>query len=104
MNKKINYKPEDFKILKGVEQTGDIRMPYKFVSKDGKIEANFFWLPSDVQMRYIIWEKGLIVGSRTIAYPFANHRGGGVLPKDPSKILNSLILSLKRGDYKKVGA
>ena len=97
-----NYNLNDFKVIKG-EATQDKRIAYIFKSKDNVIEANFFWLPSNVETRGLIWKKDLIVGTFEMAYPFANYKGDGVLPKNPDNIIMSIINRLNRGEYKLVG-
>ena len=73
----------------------DERIPFMFESKDGNVQANFFWEPDNVQLRGLYGDAdgGGTIG---IAYPMANYRGGGLL-KDvkEEKILNSLVKRLK---------
>lgn len=94
----MDYEERDFKIVRG-EKTNDKRIAYIFLSKDHKIEANFFWMANDVQVRGLIWDKDLITGTFEYGIPFANHNGGGVLP-EPEVILKSIIRWLKCGNYK----
>jgi hypothetical protein len=97
MMKPLKYNPEDFKIIK---KTGDERIPYSFRSKDGKVDANVFWEPKDVQMRAILMDKrGKITGRITAGYPFSYTISG---PPKPEVFLKSLIRQLKYGDYQKV--
>ena len=42
--KGLYYKPTDFKIIKGVKKTRDPRIPYRFISKDGDVDVNVFWV------------------------------------------------------------
>lgn len=94
----LNYSEKDFEIIKGKE-TGDKRIAYIFKSKDGKIEANFFWQPDDVLVKGLIYNGDEITHNFGVAYPFVNRHGDGVLP-EPEKILKNIILHLSRGEYK----
>lgn len=102
MAKPLNYLKKDFKIIKG-DKTGDKRIAYVFKSKDGKIEANFFWKTDDVFVKGLIYDEktGDITHNFGVAYPFANVHGHGNLPK-PKQILKSIILRLERGEYKPI--
>jgi len=90
------YNSSDFEIKKYPNYTfPDKRVPFMLVSKDGNVEANFFWEPNNVELRGLYGDAdgGGTIG---IAYPFGNYRGGGVL-KDvkEEKVLNSLVKRLK---------
>jgi len=98
MGKKLIYKKEDFNILSG-DNTGDIRIAYVFESKDGKVTANFFFEPGNVQVRGLISGKGDIIGTIHIVYPLLNPVGDPRKLPDASEILNSIISKLKRGEY-----
>ena len=96
-NSKLNYKETDFKTLKGVKQTFDKRIPYSFRSKDGEIEANFFWITGDVQIRSMVGDCGMV----SLGYPFARpetdpHRK----PPESKKILQSFLRRLNDVKYK----
>ena len=87
-----DYKPSDFKIIKGVKKTMDPRIPFMFESKDGNVQTNFFWKPDNVELRGLYGESGTI----HIVYPMANYRGGGVLSSvKEERILDSLVRRLK---------
>lgn len=90
------YTMADFKIAQGTARTGDKRIPFMFTSKDGKVQANFFWEPDNVEVRGIIFNGSIV----NIAYPFANRHGCGTLPK-PSAILTSIIRRLREMDVTK---
>ena len=92
------YKIKDFEILSG-DDTGDKRIAYVFNSKDGKITANFFFIPKDVQTRGLIWKNGSIVKCFHIGYPFANYDGLSNLPK-AEEILRTIINRLESPDLK----
>jgi hypothetical protein len=77
------YKANDFKVILGIDKTGDVRVPFRFESKDGKVQANFFWEQGNVELRAIVGETGLL----HIAYPFVY---SSTLP-DPRRILASLL-------------
>ncbi|MCK4349099.1 MAG: hypothetical protein KAW47_10830 [Thermoplasmatales archaeon] len=91
-----DYKPSDFKIIHSSKMVlPDKRIPFMFKSKDGNVEANFFWEPNNVELRglYGYADGGGTIG---IAYPFANYRSGGVLSDvRKERILGSLIKRLK---------
>lgn len=93
------YKIKDFEILSG-EDTGDKRIAYVFNSKDGKITANFFFIPKDVQTRGLIFKNREIVECFHIGYPFANYDGMSKLPK-AEEILKTIINRLQIPDFKK---
>lgn len=82
---------KDFKV---VTETRDPRIPYIFESKDGSIEANFFWMPNDVEVRGLVGDTGTL----HFKYPMLNYRGQGTLPK-PTAILDSIIRAINRGQY-----
>lgn len=85
------YKSSDFTILSG-EKTGDSRIAYVFNSKDGRVRANLFWQPRDVQLRGLIGETGTI----HIGFPFAGGRGP---PPTHYRFLLPLINRLNAGEY-----
>jgi hypothetical protein len=98
MARPLRYEMKDFRIVK---KTGDKRIPYSFVSRDKKVEANVFWEPRDVNIRAIIIDKrsGKITGSLSAGYPF----GGGIgEPPKPEIFLKSLIRQLKWGQYNNI--
>ncbi len=95
---KLKYTASKFKIKTG-EQIGDRNITYQFMSKDGVVEANFFFHPDDVETRGIIWQKGNIVAEFGIAYPFANSGGGATSP-NPKEILRTIINHLNRQEVK----
>lgn len=95
---KLNYSVNDFKVVK-YPKTNDKRIPFSFFSKDGHIEANFFWEASDVTTRGIVWDKSNIVAEFSFAYPFSNYRGQGVLP-EPKIVLESIVRQLNRQNVK----
>ena len=87
------YTSSDFRIKKYPKYPfPDKRVPFMLMSKDGNVEANFFWEPDNVELRGLYGDSGTI----HIAYPFGNYRGGGLL-KDvkEEKVLNSVIRRLK---------
>lgn len=88
-----SYEISDFKIIHSSKMTfPDKRIPFILESKDGNIQANFFWEPNNVELRALYGEHGTV----NIAYPFANWRGGGVLSDvKPEKIILSLLRQLK---------
>jgi hypothetical protein len=98
MSKSLVYKEADFDILTG-DDTGDSRVAYLFESNDRKIQANFFFLPGDVQTRGLIFEGGDPEACFDIAYPFANPIGNPQKIPEPDKILRTVIRKLKRGEY-----
>lgn len=99
MRKKLVYTEKDFTVLSG-EETGDLNISYVFNSNDGKIVANFFFTPGNVQIRGLIWNKGNIEHTFLIEYPLANPLHNPMELPDPQKILRTVINKLKRGEYK----
>lgn len=90
------YKSLDFKIIPREKTWApDKRIPFELHSKDGNVQANFFWEPDNVQLRGLYGDANA-GGTIHIVYPMANYRGGGLL-KDvkEEKILNSLVKRLK---------
>jgi hypothetical protein len=83
MEPRKEYKADDFEVILDTDKTGDARVPFRFESKDGKVQANFFWEQGNVELRAIVGETGLV----HIAYPFAY---SSTLP-DPRRILASLL-------------
>lgn len=65
---KKQYTEKDFIILEGIEQTHSDKILYEFVSKDKNVDANFFWVDGDVQIRYLI---SISNDCFSIGYPFA---------------------------------
>lgn len=98
MSKLLVYKEEDFTILTG-DDTGDSRIAYLFESSDGKIQANFFFLPGNVQTRGLIFEGGDPEVCFDITYPYVNPVGNPQEVPEPDKILRTVIRKLKRGEY-----
>jgi hypothetical protein len=92
------YRIKDFDILSG-EDTGDKRIAYVFKSKDGKVSANFFFTPRNVETRGLIWKNGDIISTIHITYPFANYDGTHKLPRAEA-ILKTIIKRLSQPDYK----
>jgi len=95
-----DYKPSDFKIIHSSKMLfPDKRIPFMFESKDGNVQANFFWEPNNVELRGLYGDvDGDVDGGGTIgiAYPFANYRGGGVFSSiKEERILDSLVKRLK---------
>lgn len=95
MGKKLIYKETDFTVLKGYEKTGDKRIAYQFNSKDGKITANFFFEPGNVQTRGLILDKDVL----HIIYPLTNPINNPQKIPDDQDILISIIKKLKNGEY-----
>jgi hypothetical protein len=89
---KLHYSPEDFRLKK---PEGNM---YPIVSKDGRVEANLFWEPHNVEMRMIVWDKGNIVASHQVGYPFAY--GGGDKKPDMATFKGSLSRILNRQEVK----
>ncbi len=89
-----DYVESDFKVITNQRKIGNPEILFSFESKDGRILANFFWLPDNVQMRILVDDN-----SFTIGYPFSNKRGMGIKPKHKT-ILRTLILHLRRRGVK----
>jgi hypothetical protein len=89
--KEVFYTSSDFKIVKNNQ---DPQNPYSFMSKDGRVNANFFFKKDNVELRGLVGNTGLV----HIAYPFVNKGGGGIIPK-PEEILRTLVDRLNRGEY-----
>lgn len=98
MSKPLMYKREDFKILKG-DATGDRNITYRFISKDEKVTANFFFVPGSVETRGIVWEEEDTAGVFQLKYPLLNPEGEYRDPPKAEAVLDSVILRLKRGEY-----
>jgi hypothetical protein len=94
MSKPLIYKEKDFKILFGAE-TYDSRIPYVFHSKNGKIHANFFYVPGNCEVRGLVGKTGTL----HLVYPLLNKKGDFRPVPSASKILRSIIKALKRGEY-----
>lgn len=93
LKKKFNYKPSDFKILKG-KKTQDPRIVYTYKSKDGVVNANFFWEPNSVELRGVVGDTGIL----HVMFPMINKNGHGIIPSE-IKILKVLIKKLNKGLY-----
>jgi len=89
---KKQYTEQDFIIKTGLKETHDKRIPFIFRSKDDEIEANFFWIPNDVQLRYMFFSG---YDCYKLGYPFANPNGTGILP-DKKIILRSFLRHLNQ--------
>lgn len=94
MSKSLIYEEKDF-IVKTDNDTGDERIAYVFETKDGEVTANFFFTPGDVQIRASIGKEGTML----IGYPFANPVKNPKPLPDPKRLINNIILRLKRGQY-----
>jgi len=87
------YTAKDFETI----YETDIKANYTFKSKDGYIEANFFFEKGNVETRGLIHGTDEIIH---IVYPFANPEGHSELP-DTERILDSIIRRLKEMGIKK---
>jgi len=94
MSKKLNYSEKDFEILSGIE-TDDNRITYTFNSKDGKIHANFLYVPGSCEVRGLVGKTGIL----HLVYPLLNKKGDFRPVPPANKILKSIITALKRGEY-----
>ena len=89
--KSLYYKPTDFKIIKN---TGDPRIPYRFISKDGEVDVNVFW----VKDRYT--EISGSVGNDKITLISPLPRYESRVP-DSYVFLRSLTIQMKEDKIKK---
>jgi|GEM_PF-2829253 hypothetical protein len=96
-NHKLNYKESDFKVLSSLYDTGNPEIAYRFISKDGEVDANFFWKTGDVQLRALVGSCGMV----HVGYPFAKPETDPLRePPKPNVILKSFLRQL---NGKKVG-
>jgi len=84
------YDSGDFEVI----ADSDPRVAYRFVSKDGEVDARIFWEPGDVEMRGLVGEIGTIQAT----YPLASGKGS---PPPSREFLRSLVTRLNRGQYDK---
>jgi hypothetical protein len=88
-----------------VSKSQDKRIAWELTTahKDaGMVEANLFWEPSNVEIRWVLWVKDWIAASGQVAIPFANYKGGGVPPKadEALKLMRGVVeRSVKNGAF-----
>lgn len=94
------YTAKDFWAYPGRETGLGIPQGMSFVSKDGVIEANFFYEPHDAQVRAMIFDTktGDIKYSFRLGFPWAN------VSDPPTKeaargALKAIVESLRQKDY-----
>jgi len=87
------YTENDFNTLTGDDT--ETTAIYRFESKDGVIEANFFFVPGNVETRGLIHRQGAHGGILHIVHPFAYPKGYFRKPPSPDKILHCVLKRLK---------
>lgn len=87
------YTKRSFKTLTGDDT--ETQAIYRFESKDGMIEANFFFKPGNVETRGLIHKSGAHDGILHIVHPFAYPVGYMRKPPAPDKILHAIVRRLK---------
>lgn len=95
------YETKDFWVYPG-QETGLGREGLSFLSKDGVIEANFFYHPGDAQVRGMIFDTktGDITHTFRIGFPFG-HVSDPPDPKVVSSVLRSVVRHLHNKAYVK---